>query len=263
MSSCKIATLYSGSSGNCTLISSHNTSILIDAGGSARAICSALENVGSDIRDISAIFITHEHTDHISALCGISKKYSIPIHITDISAQKPASMGELSLDKCLCRHNTVFCQMVGDIKVTSFPTPHDSMMSVGYRIEIGSGDKHYTIGVATDIGHVTPQIREGLLGCCAVVLESNHDQDMLRNGPYPQFLKKRILSPKGHLSNEDSAELSSYLAKNGTRAFILAHLSRENNLPELAYDVHVSSISDSSVTVCVAKPDCPVELLLS
>ena len=263
MTANRIVTLYSGSDGNCTLVSTGETSILIDAGKSARTLCTRLCEIGSDICRIDAIFITHEHTDHVSALETLSKKYHIPIHITDKSAKKFDRDPSAAVHSCLVRHDNVFCVDVGDMTVSSFPTPHDSMMSVGYRIEMGLGENRRTVGVATDIGYVTGEIREGLLGCEAVVLESNHDGQMLMDGPYPYDLKLRISSRRGHLSNCDCAQLASELARSGTRGFILAHLSQENNLPELAFDEVTSAVSDESVKIFVASPDTPVELTLS
>ena len=263
MSRPRLVTLYSGSEGNCTYISSGTTAILIDAGKSARALCTKLSEIGADIGDVDAIFITHEHCDHVSALETLSKKHHIPIHITDESAKKFDRTPSSAVHSCLVRHDCVFCEQIGDITVSSFPTPHDSLMSVGYRIEIATENGTLLVGVATDIGYVTPHIREGLCGCEAVVLESNHDEQMLMDGPYPYDLKLRIKSKRGHLSNCDSALFASELVKSGAKGFILAHLSRENNDPSLAYDEAHSAISDDSVTICVASPDMPTELELS
>lgn len=258
--SCRLVTLYSGSTGNSTLVSTENTSILIDAGKSARSLCAALTAVGSDIGKIDAIFITHEHCDHISALEIIAKKHEIPIHMTEKSARKFDRTPDSPIHKHLVRHDNVFCETVGDITVRSFRTPHDSNMSVGYRIELCDGEESHTVGVATDIGYVTEDIKCGLMGCEAVVLESNHDEQMLEDGPYPYHLKLRIRSSKGHLSNVDSAAFAAKLAENGTRGFILAHLSQENNTPELAFDETNSAISNPAVRICVAHPDSPTEL---
>ena len=256
----RLVTLYSGSEGNSTFVSSGKASILIDAGKSARTLCARLAEIGSDIKNISAIFITHEHTDHVSALETLSKKYHIPIHITDASARKFDRTPNAAVHSCLIRHDTVFCQTVGDITVRSFPTPHDSMMSVGYRISFEADGEKHVFGVATDIGHVSGEIREGLMGAEAIVLESNHDEQMLISGPYPRELKARILSERGHLSNHDSSELAACLARGGCKGFILAHLSRENNEPRLAFDAAANEIADRSVRVCVAPPDAPCEL---
>ena len=256
----RLVTLYSGSEGNSTFVSSGSTSILIDAGKSARTLCARLAEIGSDIKNISAIFITHEHTDHVSALETLSKKYHIPIHITSASATKFDRTPSAAVHSCLIRHDTVYCQTVGDITVRSFPTPHDSIMSVGYRISFEADGEMHVFGVATDIGHVSEEIREGLLGASAIVLESNHDEKMLIDGPYPRDLKLRILSERGHLSNRESSALAARLVRGGCKGFILAHLSRENNEPRLAYESAVSEIADRSVRVCVASPDTPCEL---
>jgi phosphoribosyl 1,2-cyclic phosphodiesterase len=257
----KIYTLYSGSRGNSVFIEAKNTRILIDAGKNAKALCTALCSIGSDIKKIDAIFITHEHTDHISALEIISKRYSIPIHITSKSALKIDRYPDSFASKCLIRHDDVFEEEINGIKITAFKTPHDSLMSVGYRIEFCEDEKKHSIGLATDIGYITKDICQGLCGCETVVLESNHDVEMLTEGPYPYDLKKRILSKRGHLSNKDSALLAAGLAKRGTRSFILAHLSEENNTPDTALDEFLSTVADSSVRVAVAHPEEPTEII--
>ena len=261
MKQCRIVTLYSGSGGNSTFIKVGNTAILIDAGKSARALCQALRAIASDIMEIQAIFITHEHHDHVSALEVLSKKNAIPIHMTEPSATLFDRYPDSPVHARLVRHDVEFCQSVGEVTVRSFRTPHDSRMSVGYRIEFQDGDRLRAIGVATDIGYVSDAVRGGLLGCEAVVLESNHDVQMLMEGSYPYDLKKRIRSNRGHLSNGDSASLSAELSASGTRGFLLAHLSEENNEPALALDESTCAISDSGVCVCVADPDEPVELI--
>ena len=262
MSTHRLVTLYSGSSGNSVFVSSGSTNILIDAGKSAKALCAALREIGSDIGEIDAIFITHEHCDHVSALETLCKKQSIPVHIANESAKKFDRTPDSSVHSRMVRHDPVFSEAVGNMTVTSFRTPHDSSMSVGYRIEFCNESGKHVFGVATDIGYVTPSIREGLTGCEAVVLESNHDPQMLNEGPYPYNLKLRIRSKKGHLSNGECACFAASLAQSGTKGFILAHLSAENNMPELAYDEIYSAISDASVKICVAAPDSPTELAL-
>ena len=260
MVDCRIVSLYSGSGGNSTYIRVADTAILIDAGKNAKRLCAALKSIGSDISEIRAIFVTHDHADHISALEVLSKKNNIPIHITERSAKVFERCSPSSVCSNLVTHTPVFSERVGDMTVTSFVTPHDSMMSVGYRVEFYDGDEKRAVGLATDIGYVTCDIKDGLRGCEAVVIESNHDVEMLKNGPYPDVLKRRILSKRGHLSNADSAELSAYLASEGTRAFLLAHISEENNEPTLAYEETERFINDPSVNIAVAEPDTPVEL---
>ena len=164
--------------------------------------------------------------------------------------------------RCLVRHETCYRERVGEVEVISFRTPHDSRMSVGFRLEFEDEGERRAIGFATDIGYVTDELRGGLCGCEAVVLESNHDVEMLMTGPYPYELKKRIRSNRGHLSNEDSALLAATLYESGTRSFLLAHLSEENNDPTLALEAATLAISDPNATVLTADAECPVELLL-
>ena len=257
----RICTLYSGSGGNSTYIEAAGSKILIDAGKNARSLCRALSEIGSDICEIDAIFITHEHSDHISALEVISKKHRIPIHMADISAERFDREPDAFVHKNLVRHHEEYEVYVGDVSVRSFRTPHDSMMSVGYRVDFCDGEGEHSVGVATDIGYVTKGICSSLEGCEAVVIESNHDEDMLKRGPYPYDLKKRILSNRGHLSNRASAAFGAYLASKGTRAFLLAHLSEENNTPEVALDEFISAIADPSVSVAVASPTTPTDMI--
>ena len=251
-------TLYSGSGGNAAYIESGDSAILIDAGKNAKKLCAALAEIGSSIDKIDAIFITHDHADHTSALEILSKKHDIPIHITERSAEIFEGERYAHLRKRLVVHPPLFEVEVGAMRVRSFVTPHDSKMSVGYRIEL----EGCSVGVATDLGHVSEAVSGALLGCQAVMLESNHDIDMLENGPYPAFLKQRILSRRGHLSNSDSALFAAQLAAKGTKSFLLAHLSGENNTPSLALDEFISAVADPSVKVAVADAERPTELYL-
>lgn len=261
MMSVRIVSLYSGSTGNSFLIHTPNASILIDAGKNAKRLCMALAEAGVSPDDIRAVFITHEHNDHVSALPVFLKKHPVPVHILTASAYKLAN--DSSVAPCLCLHPPLFSETVGAIRVTSFPTPHDSRGSVGYRIEIdGENGQAYKIGYATDIGHITAEIEAGLFGCDAVILESNHDVELLKMGPYPYDLKQRILSQRGHLSNPESAAFAARLCAGGTKALMLAHLSMENNTPELAYDECLSAVGDDRVRICVAQPDAITEVCL-
>ena len=255
----RFLTLYSGSGGNSAYIETDTTAILIDAGKSARRLSTALSEIGSSISKIDAIFITHDHADHTSALECLAKKHKIPIHMTERSACVFSGERFCTLRENIVCHPPLFEVTVGDITVRSFPTSHDSLMSVGYRFDIGE----VSLGLATDLGYVTESVREGLSGCRAVILESNHDVDMLRTGPYPRFLKERILSKRGHLSNPDSAIFSAELAGRGTRSFLLAHLSAENNTPAAALDEFLSAVADPTVEVAVADADVPTEITIA
>lgn len=247
----KAYTLFSGSSGNCTYIKSGNTEILIDAGVCARSIEKALISIGTSIDNISDIFITHEHSDHICGLEIISKKKNIPVHFTYPSYDK-CVQDKTSLKRSAIRHEIEYERKTGGLNVSSFRIPHDSRQNVGYIVSDGED----TFGIATDIGHVTEEIAYKLKECRCVVLEANHDIEMLKNGPYPEFLKARILSENGHLSNKNTARLACYLAENGVKCLTLAHLSKENNTPALAYDTvsELLSKNDLKIDLAVASP---------
>ena len=254
-------TLFSGSSGNCTYIKAGDTELLIDAGVCERDIAASLKSLGTTLDNISDIFITHDHTDHTRGLEIICKKHSPAVHITEGSARIT-----VDTDKTphICEraviHPLSYTVKLGDVTVSSFATPHDSAASVGYTIEYMG----YKIGFATDVGRVTDTVRDSLLGSNAVVLEFNHDVEMLVDGPYPDFLKRRILSDKGHLSNDAASELAAYLAENGTDRFVLAHLSEQNNIPELAFASALSSLGDiekRKIRVAVAEVNSPTMLV--
>lgn len=262
MSAVRLLSLYSGSSGNAFVISTPSGALLIDAGKNARRLNAALARAGIAEESIRAVLLTHEHTDHVGALAVWMKKHPIPVHLP--TACLPRLEGEASVLPYLCPHPPIFTQEICGMTVSSFPTPHDSRGSVGYRIEIPreEGEKSLLIGYATDLGYVSAEVEEALTGCAAVVLESNHDPEMLAEGPYPYDLKRRISSRRGHLSNPESACLAARLCASGTRAILLAHLSRENNTPELAFDECFGAVGDSGVCIAVADPEEITELCL-
>ncbi len=259
MTDYNILSLYSGSGGNSVLVAAGGATILIDAGKSARSLCRALNSAGSDIEKINAIFVTHEHTDHTGALEVLSRKHRIPVHMTSASADRVPPQSRVSLDEALLTHPPVFSVKINGLSISSFQTSHDSACCVGYRLEFDdSQGRRRALGYLTDTGCVTDCIKDGLLGCEAVVVECNHDVEMLISGNYPRQLKSRILSRRGHLSNQDCASLAAYLAENGTQRILLAHLSRENNTPELAGAAVRAAVPDESVTIMIADPDEPV-----
>ena len=251
----RVISLYSGSSGNCTLIEAGENSFLVDAGGSAKALACALDKLGVALESISDIFITHEHGDHTHALAALIKKHQCRVHITEPSADAlnvcPA------LESCLVRHGTEFAFEVGGCRITAFPVPHDSRACVGYKFTYGDT----SVGVVTDIGYVTQTVYDNLCGCEAVIIEANHDREMVRCGSYPAALKARILSGGGHLSNDDCAEISGAWARQGTKKILLAHLSEENNTPKTALAAVRAATDPYGVTVCAAKRDEPTVLL--
>lgn len=259
MSSYSITSLYSGSKGNCVLIESEKAKILIDAGKSARALCSALNSIGRSIDEIDAIFITHEHTDHISALEVLLRKHRIPVHMVRISAERVIDNKLAEHKHLVVMHDPLFKERVGDMRIESFPTSHDSAYSVGYVIRmLGKGVK---IGYATDTGYVTDEMYDALTNCESVVIECNHDPSKLMNGPYPYDLKMRIISDTGHLSNFDCAYLLKDLCLFETKNILLAHLSEENNDPALAYDTVWEKINNESINLKVASQYEAVKLV--
>lgn len=222
-----ICTFASGSSGNCMLLRGDNTNILIDAGISARRICASLAASGLSASDIDAILVTHEHSDHISALPVFLKKFPMEIY---------GSSGTLSLLGYTVQEQSLLCPFspgesfrVGSCLIESFRTSHDAAESVGYRIECGG-----SVGILTDTGYVTDEAADALLGSSLLVLEANHDVECLESGPYPYPLKRRILGDRGHLSNGDAAEFALKCAESGTQDIVLAHLSDKNNTPSMA-----------------------------
>ncbi|MBQ9921789.1 MAG: MBL fold metallo-hydrolase [Clostridia bacterium] len=241
-------TLFSGSGGNCSYIKSGDTEILIDAGGSTKRIECALRQLDTCIQNISAIYITHEHSDHVASLPVLLRNKKIPVYITIESARCMCEPKNIDLFReCFYIIKPENVYETGDINLIPFVTPHDSAMSVGYRI--CSKSENVCIGYATDTGHVSDNMRRFLYGCKRVIVESNHDVEMLKNGPYPPYLKKRILSKNGHLSNEDCAGFLCDLADKGCESIILAHLSKENNTPDAAFSSASRALTEHGVKI--------------
>ncbi len=241
----KFCSLYSGSSGNSIFLSSGGTKLLIDAGLSAKRIIEALVSIGEDPCELSALLISHEHSDHIRGAGILSRKFNIPIYANENTweAMSPA-LGPVSLaNRLYFDTGTVF--EIGDICVNAFSIPHDACDPVGYNFF--AQDKKIT--VATDIGHISLELLENLEASDLLLLESNHDVEMLRVGPYPWHLKKRIAGERGHLSNEAAGEVVAHMAEKGTKRFLLGHLSRENNFPELAYQTVCNALYEKQVCV--------------
>ena len=262
MKDCRIVTLYSGSGGNATYVRVADTAILIDAGKSARALVSSLRSLGVEPDTLDAIFITHDHNDHVAALEVLTKKHSVPVHILYKSALRYRDNPPEALCRCFRLYEKApFATRVGDVTVTAFETPHDSRASVGYRFEFPDGEHTVRIGYATDIGHVTETLRAGLAGCESIVLESNHDVDMLMDGPYPYDLKLRIRGRRGHLSNRECADLAAELSEQGATSFLLAHLSEENNHPDIAFDETNSALAGLGLTLRIASPNAVTMLV--
>ena len=227
----RLVLLASGSTGNCALISEGDTHLLIDAGISARRICGGLQQQGLELRDIAGVLVTHEHTDHIAGLRVLLRRAPLPVYTIAPAARALRALLPEHAD-ALCEIEPDCAALVGGAAVTPFCTQHDAAGSCGYRISGESG----SVGFCTDLGAVTETVRCALRGLDGAVFEANHDIDMLRNGPYPAYLKRRILSDYGHLSNDAAGDLAAELAYHGTRSLILGHLSRHNNTPQRALE---------------------------
>lgn len=235
----KFFTLASSSGGNAYYLGSGGCGILIDAGISCRAIVSGLMSRNIQPENLSGILLTHEHIDHVKGLSVFLSHYPIPIY---------ASAAVL---KFLIFNNLVPCnsivheldehgELIGNMMVIPFCTSHDSVGSFGYRITTSDEQK---FSVCTDTGYLTDEAKTGLMGSTVVLIESNYDKNMLETGPYPYSLKRRIAGEKGHLSNMDCAAFLPKLVQRGTTHIILAHLSKENNIPELAVETSVAELS--------------------
>ena len=231
-------TIASGSSGNAALVSCGRTHILLDAGVSARRITTGLQALGVDPAELTAILITHEHTDHIAGLQVLTKKLRRPILSSAPTCRQICYKVPFVDDLVRCQEPGTGVQ-VGSLWVESFSTPHDAAGSVGYAIS-GEGGR---IVLCTDLGYVTDEVRRAAAGCDLLICEANHAEDWVRSGPYPYPLKQRILGDRGHLCNEAGADLALQAAQAGATTIILAHLSSENNTPARARDVTARRLS--------------------
>lgn len=241
----RFCSLFSSSSGNATFVGSSKTGVLIDAGVSAKRIKQALLSREIDPASLAAIFVTHEHSDHINGIRVLASGYNIPVFATKGTLSGLENASVLN-GKFPVREAEKDGIEIGDLFLRPFKTPHDSLESCGYRIEFPDGR---SAAVATDIGVVTNEVLCGIIGCDLVMLESNHDVAMLQAGPYPYYLKRRILSDTGHLSNENCASVARDLVERGTTRLFLGHLSAENNLPQLAYQTSFCAIEESGAVL--------------
>ncbi len=234
----KIYPLFSGSSGNSYFLGRKEEGILIDAGKSAKQLGLALQNCEIDPLAVKAILITHEHSDHVSGLRVFATKYNIPAFTSlgTIQALEKANVANGSFPIFEIEQDL----QVAGMSVKYFNTAHDCADSIGFRVKTPDGK---ILSFATDLGCLSDEVEENLADSSLVVIESNHDENMLKVGPYPYMLKRRILSDIGHLSNRVCAEFLTRLHKNYSRKFLLAHLSSENNTPQIAYETSVCAMS--------------------
>ncbi|WP_243423629.1 MBL fold metallo-hydrolase [Anaerotignum lactatifermentans] len=228
----EFCTIASGSSGNSLYIGSPHTKILIDAGVSGKRITEGLAQLKLTGEEIDALFITHEHLDHIKGAGVFSRKYDVPIYATmETWAAMEGNLGKISPRNKRFIYAGETC-VVNDLCVHPFSIPHDAADPVGYSVTAGKKK----ITAATDIGHITDTLRENLEGSQVLLLEANHDEELLKKGSYPWHLKQRILGEKGHLSNKSAGALLAEIVTGEMRHVFLGHLSEENNRPYLAYE---------------------------
>ena len=254
-----VTVLGSGSAGNCTLIETETTSILIDAGLSARQILYRLQLIGRNLNRLNGIVLTHEHTDHTRALAVLCRTESLPVYANRLTAEAIAtdpdwsSRARISWRLFATGHSFE----IGDLTVDSFSVPHDAQDPVGFTIRHGT----QTVGVLTDLGHATKLVIERVRDTDVLVLEANHDLKLLQeDAARPWALKQRIMSRHGHLSNDAAATLASEVSGSRLRHVFLAHLSRDCNRPDLAQRVvadKLHQIGASHIAVSVASQDHP------
>ena len=241
----KVCSLYSGSSGNSTYIGTEKTHILVDAGVSMKNIVTGLKQLEVDGRQLTGVLITHEHSDHIKGVGAISRQFNVPIYANEETWQAMDSkLGRIdSANRRVFNNGMDF--YIQDINVQPYQIPHDAADPVGFSLFY----KNKKISITTDLGHTNSKIIKAVMDSDLVILEANHDADMLKAGPYPMYLKKRILGRKGHLSNEDTGQALLELIKGKVTHVLLAHLSRENNYPQLAYQTVVNILSSNDIQV--------------
>lgn len=239
----EFCSIYSGSSGNCLYVGSERTKLLIDAGLTGKKIAEGLKEIDVNPNEINGILITHEHDDHIKAAGILSRRFNIPIFAnTNTWNAIYGAIGEVKL------HNIKVFQgfdgfEIGDIFIKPFKIPHDAADPVGYSFY----HKNKKVSVATDIGYASDVVKNNIKDSDFILLESNHDVEMLKVGPYPYYLKRRVLSDKGHLSNEDCGKAIVEIISSKLKKVMLGHLSKTNNYPELALRTVISVLEMNGI----------------
>jgi phosphoribosyl 1,2-cyclic phosphodiesterase len=226
--SIRFAVLGSGSGGNCTFFATEKVKVLVDAGFSGRETERRLAGIGERLENVSAILVTHEHSDHVGGLSRLAKKYKIPVYITAATRAALSPQVTLTVVEYISPGH---CFQIADLTVEPFTIPHDCVDPVAFRLTVAG----VRVALATDLGYLPENVKHYLRGCQAMILESNHDLEMLRTGPYPWHLKQRVMGRTGHLSNTALCDFLRGEEFDGeTQTVILAHLSEQNNHPQLA-----------------------------
>ncbi len=240
----RFSSLGSGSRGNGTLVERHSTSLLVDCGFSVKQTLQRLARLEAVPEAITAILVTHEHGDHISGVAALARRYQIPIWATHGSAMQ-FSAGELPELNIFSSHD---CFEIGDIEISPFPVPHDAREPSQFIFS----DGEHRLGMLTDVGSITPHIEASLSGCDALLLESNYDVDLLEKSDYPAALKARISGYRGHLSNHQTAALLARIDCSRLQHFAAAHLSEQNNSPEIVRVILAEALNCEPAWVAIA-----------
>jgi phosphoribosyl 1,2-cyclic phosphodiesterase len=238
----RFASLGSGSKGNSTIVESDTACVMVDCGFGLRNACTRLERIGKSPADLTAIIVTHEHSDHWKGIGALSAKYNIPVYLSAGSLKAKEIQSGEALFNCIDSHKDFY---VGDICIKPVPVPHDAREPIQYILSNGK----VQLGILTDLGHFTPHVVSSYSKCDALLLECNYDDDMLLDGPYPRFLKDRVSGMFGHLSNRQAADLLLALDLSRLKTLVIGHISAKNN--------------DVSLIKAAIEPLCGEDIVLS
>ena len=238
----RFASLGSGSKGNSTIVESDTACVMVDCGFGLRNACTRLERIGKSPADLTAIIVTHEHSDHWKGIGALSAKYNIPVYLSAGSLKAKQIQSGEALFNCIDSHKDFY---VGDICIKPVPVPHDAREPIQYILSNGK----VQLGILTDLGHFTPHVVSSYSKCDALLLECNYDDDMLLDGPYPRFLKERVSGMFGHLSNRQAADLLLALDLSRLKTLVIGHISAKNN--------------DVSLIKAAIEPLCGEDIVLS
>lgn len=238
----RFASLGSGSKGNSTIVESDTACVMVDCGFGLRNACTRLERIGKSPADLTAIIVTHEHSDHWKGIGALSAKYNIPVYLSAGSLKAKEIRSGEALFNCIDSHRDFY---VGDICIKPVPVPHDAREPIQYILSNGK----VQLGILTDLGHFTPHVVSSYSKCDALLLECNYDDDMLLDGPYPRFLKDRVSGMFGHLSNRQAADLLLALDLSRLKTLVIGHISAKNN--------------DVSLIKAAIEPLCGEDIVLS
>jgi phosphoribosyl 1,2-cyclic phosphodiesterase len=241
----ELCSIASGSSGNCIYIGADKVKLLLDCGLSGKRICQGLEQIGVIPQELTGILVTHEHSDHVHGVGVMSRRFDLPIYANQGTWEAMESKIGAIKDHNIKIIDSNKCFSIGSVDVKTYSIPHDAREPVGYSF-FAKGKK---VTIATDLGHASQELKQNLYDSDLLLLESNHDIEMLKMGSYPWPLKQRILGDNGHLSNEAAGIIISELVENNVARVVLAHLSKENNFPELAYQTVFSILTERGIRV--------------